>query len=224
MPNRLRSHLTYANVLSTLCLFLLLGGAAYAATGLSKDSVGSREITAGAVRNAELADNAVTSPKVKDGSLLEADFAPGQLPAGPKGEPGAPGADGARGADGSPDTPAQVRDKLAQVDGSGSGIDADAIDGIDSGGLGRVIYRSSQSFDPPNLTPGACESFPLAPPNVNLHSSDSVILTPSEFTFFPLQYTGGIRASVGFIYGNVCNNGGTAFNEGPMTLNFMVIR
>ena len=221
MRNRLRSHLTYANVLSTLCLFLLLGGAAYAATGLNKDSVGSREIAADAVRNSELADNAVTSPKVKDGSLLEADFAPGQLPAGPKGEPGA---DGAPGADGSPDTPAQVRDKLAQVDGSGSGIDADAIDGIDSGGLGRVIYRSSQSFDPPNLTPGACSSFPLAPSNVDLHSGDSVILTPSEFTFFPLQYTGGIRASVGFIYGNVCNNGGTAFDEGPMKLNFMVIR
>ena len=221
MLNRLRPRLTYANVISTLCLFMLLGGAAYAATGLAKDSVTSRQIAPGAVKNTELADDAVTSPKVKDGSLLGADFAPGQLPAGPKGEPGA---DGAPGADGSPDTPAQVRDKLRQVDGAGSGLDADTVDGIDSGGLARVIYRSSQNFNPDNLTPGACESFPLAPNGVNLQSGDSVVVTPSEFTFFPLQYSGGIRASVGFIYGNVCNNGGTAFDEGPITLNFLVLR
>jgi hypothetical protein len=33
MRQRLRSHLTYANVISTLALFLVLGGGAYAATG-----------------------------------------------------------------------------------------------------------------------------------------------------------------------------------------------
>jgi hypothetical protein len=221
MLTRLRHHLTYANVLSTLCLFLVLGGAAYAATGLRKDSVTSRQIAPEAVKNAELADDSVTSPKVRDGSLLEADFAPGQLPAGPQGEPGA---DGAPGADGSPDTPAQVRDKLGEVDGSGSGIDADRIDGIDSGEFPRVILRSTQSFDPGNLTPGACESLPFAPSGVNLHSTDTVIVTPSEISHFPLQYSSAIRASVGFIYANVCNNGGTTFDDPPITINFLVLR
>jgi hypothetical protein len=217
----MRSHLTYANVVSTLCLFVLFGGAAYAATGLTKDSVTSRQIKAGSVRNEELGDDAVTSPKVQDGSLLEADFAPGQLPRGPKGDDGAPGAPGA---DGSPDTPAQVLGKLRQVDGAGSGIDADSIDGIDSGGLPRVIYRSTQNFDPSNLTPGACESLPLAASGVNLQSTDTVIVTPSEISHFPLQYSTAIRASVGFIYANVCNNGGTTFDDPPITINFMVLR
>jgi hypothetical protein len=36
----MRQKLTYANVMSTLCFFLLLGGGAYAATQLPKNSVG----------------------------------------------------------------------------------------------------------------------------------------------------------------------------------------
>jgi hypothetical protein len=221
MLKRLRPYLTYANVASTFCLFVVLGGTAYAGVSLAKDSVTSQQIKAGAVRNAELADNAVTSSKVRDGSLLGSDFAPGQLPQGPKGDPGA---DGAPGASGSPDTPAQVRDKLKQVDGAGSGIDADMVDGVDSGELPRVIYRSTQDFDPSNLVPGACESLPLAPSNVNLKSTDTVIVTPSEISHFPLQYTSAIRASVGFIYANVCNNGATTFDDPPITINFMVLR
>jgi hypothetical protein len=69
----IRSKLTYANVISTLCLFLLLGGgAAFAATKLAKNSVGT----------AQLKNGAVTSAKVKSGSLLASNFAAGQLPAG----------------------------------------------------------------------------------------------------------------------------------------------
>jgi hypothetical protein len=74
---------------------------------------------------------------------------------GPKGEKGDPGAAGANGANGtagaagaagatgsagpagSPDTPAQVLQKLGQVDGAGSGLDADSLDGLDSGALQR---------------------------------------------------------------------------------------
>ncbi len=56
---------------------------------------------------------------------------PGGL-VGPEGPQGPPGPPGRQGGDGSPDTPAQVRQKLLQVDGAGSGIDADLLDGIDS--------------------------------------------------------------------------------------------
>ena len=52
-----------------------------------------------------------------------------QGPAGPAGPTGATGPQGPAGADGSPDTAAQVRAKLVTVDGSGSGIDADLLDG-----------------------------------------------------------------------------------------------
>ena len=46
----MRPRLTYSNVVSTLCLFLLLGGgAAYAASHLGKNSVGSKQLKKNAV-------------------------------------------------------------------------------------------------------------------------------------------------------------------------------
>lgn len=83
--------LTYANVVSTLCLFLLLGGgAAFAASQLGKNSVGTKQ----------LRKNSVTSAKVRNGSLLARDFATGQLPAGPRGAAGPRGKEGPRGSKG----------------------------------------------------------------------------------------------------------------------------
>jgi hypothetical protein len=69
MLNRLRPRITYANVISTLCLFILLGGGAYAATQLPANSVGTQQLKQGAV----------TSPKVKNGTLTRDDVAPGQF-------------------------------------------------------------------------------------------------------------------------------------------------
>ncbi len=53
-------------------------------------------------------------------------------PVGPRGPAGQAGAAGADGADGSADTPAQVLAKLVTVDGNGSGLDADRLDGLNS--------------------------------------------------------------------------------------------
>jgi len=61
----LRDRLTYSNVMSTLCFFLLVsGGAAYAAGHLGKNSVGSRQ----------LKKNSVTGLKVKNKSLTGKDI------------------------------------------------------------------------------------------------------------------------------------------------------
>lgn len=62
--SKLRGSLTYANVMATLAVFLVLGGASYAATQLPKNSVGAKQ----------LKKNAVTGAKVKDGSLTGADI------------------------------------------------------------------------------------------------------------------------------------------------------
>ncbi|MCB9551126.1 MAG: hypothetical protein R3F65_21380 [bacterium] len=62
-------------------------------------------------------------------------------PQGPQGPAGAAGAAGQAGQNGSPDTPVQVRDKLLQVDGAGSGIDADRLDGLDSASFVRTAAQ-----------------------------------------------------------------------------------
>lgn len=59
-----RPKLTYANVISTLALFIALGGASYAALKIPKNSVGTTQ----------LRTNAVNSAKVKPNSLTGADI------------------------------------------------------------------------------------------------------------------------------------------------------
>ena len=83
-----------ALVISIVALLVAMGGTGYAAFKLPKNSVGSKQIKS----------NAVTSSKVKNRSLLSADFKAGQIPAGapgPKGDPGAKGDTGNTGAAGS---------------------------------------------------------------------------------------------------------------------------
>jgi hypothetical protein len=91
MRKRLRPRLTYANVIATLALFLALGGgAAFAASTMGRNSVGTKQ----------LKRNAVTGAKVKDGSLSAGDFKAGQLPAGERGPTGDRGPQGVAGAPG----------------------------------------------------------------------------------------------------------------------------
>lgn len=75
-----RRHLTYANVISTLCLFLVLGGgAAFAATKLAKSSVGTEQLKGEAVTKGKMAPNSVNSKKVVNGSLTGEDIASSTL-------------------------------------------------------------------------------------------------------------------------------------------------
>ena len=77
---RLSGKLTYANVISTLCLFLLLGGGtAFAASQLGKNSVGSKQIKNGAIGTGKLKKEAVTGAKIKKGSITSADLAAGVI-------------------------------------------------------------------------------------------------------------------------------------------------
>jgi hypothetical protein len=59
-----RSHVTYANVIATLALFLALGGGAYAAFRLPKNSVKSTNIVNGQVKTQDLAQHSVTARKL----------------------------------------------------------------------------------------------------------------------------------------------------------------
>jgi hypothetical protein len=84
---RFGRHVNYGNVVATLALFLALGGGAYAAIKLPK--------------------NSVTSAQVKNGSLTAKDFKKGQLkgktgPVGPTGQQGPQGDRGPAGPQGPP--------------------------------------------------------------------------------------------------------------------------
>jgi hypothetical protein len=85
-----RGRLTYANVVSTIGVFLLLaGGTAIAAKGLAKNSVGPKQLKSnavttakikkGAVTKAKLGKNAVTAEALADGSVTGAKLADGSV-------------------------------------------------------------------------------------------------------------------------------------------------
>lgn len=80
MPRLFRGS-SYANVTATLALVVALGGTSYAAIKLPANSVGT----------AQVKPDAITSGKVRNGSLLRRDFKLGELPGAQR------GADGARG-------------------------------------------------------------------------------------------------------------------------------
>src|SRR5882757_4695761 len=84
----LRRHLTYANVVASLALFLALGGAAFAATQLPRNSVGTGQLKPEAVTSGKIA-------KKTRNQLMGA-----QGPQGPQGKTGKTGAKGATGATG----------------------------------------------------------------------------------------------------------------------------
>jgi hypothetical protein len=91
MLSRLASRLTYANVMATLALFIALGGGAYAAVKLPRNSVGSVQIKNGAVTPQKVAGSTravfrgQTGPQGPKGATG---------PQGPQGNAGPPGRDG----------------------------------------------------------------------------------------------------------------------------------
>ena len=79
MREWIRSHLTYANVISTLCLFLLSGGGTAVALNGS-NTVQSDDLGPGAqVKAPDVADNAVNSADVVNESLTGADIKNGRV-------------------------------------------------------------------------------------------------------------------------------------------------
>jgi hypothetical protein len=106
MLARIKKNVSYANVLSSIALFVALGGGAYALSvpsnsvgskQLKKNAVTSKKIKSNAVTSSKIKSGAITSSKVKDSSLLAKDFKSGQLLPGPKGDKGDTGSQGPAG-------------------------------------------------------------------------------------------------------------------------------
>jgi hypothetical protein len=74
----LREKLTYANVMASLAVFLVLGGAtAFAALG--KNTVGTKQLKNNAVTTKKIKNGAVTAAKIKDGAVSGAKVDVGSL-------------------------------------------------------------------------------------------------------------------------------------------------
>jgi hypothetical protein len=205
--------------------------------------------TAGAqslIDSGDVMNNSLTGKDVKDRSLTKKDFkgsvrgARGS--AGPQGAPGAqglpglPGAQGAQGqpglqgpqgepgANGSPDTPQQVLAKLTQVDGSGSGVDADSLDGTDPAGFLRIVGTATPGF---NVDPMAADTC------LNPSSFGILGLQATDFLLVDRQAapTGGILESfritagppVQVIY-TVCNTTAGVVDPPPSNFRVMAVR
>ncbi len=71
--------LTYANVVSTLALFLVLAGGAAIAAKVPKKSVGPSQLKANAVTTAKIKANAVTTRKIKRNAVANAKIKDGAV-------------------------------------------------------------------------------------------------------------------------------------------------
>ncbi len=141
------TRLTYANVMSTLALFLALGGTSYAAVTVS---------------GANIRDGSITSRDVRNGSLRVRDVNPGFLatirrisasvettgrsgPPGPQGLPGAPGPQGLPGPAGPQGSPGEP----------GAGVQGISFRPYEYGVAAFTEFGLFENFVGPDGGPGA---------------------------------------------------------------------
>jgi hypothetical protein len=72
-------HLSFANAMSVLAVFIALGSGAYAVVHVAKHSVGAPQLKKNAVREKKIANGAVKQNKLADGSVNGAKVADGSL-------------------------------------------------------------------------------------------------------------------------------------------------
>jgi Collagen triple helix repeat (20 copies) len=150
--DRLRARLSYANVTSSLCLILLVGGgSAYAATHLGPNTVGTEQLKKDAVTPAKLSAAAkrtltgaigpsgpagVTGPQGASGER------------GPEGPEGPGGPEGKQGKTGEPGEPGEPGPLLATLPSGKTERGGFGMNGVFSSG-GSYLNRSSLSFPIP---------------------------------------------------------------------------
>lgn len=146
MLARAQSHLTYANVMATVAVFVALGGASYAAIKLPSNSVGPKQIK----------KRAVTPAKVHPRTV--------RLFKGQKGEKGDPGATGAAGLPGEAGKP-----------GSNAGsVIFSRLNSLDNGS-GATYYCPASGSNGSGNCPSSAASVVVSTPNAVIVGRDLFI-------------------------------------------------
>lgn len=150
-----RIHLSYANVMATVAVFLALGGGAYAAAQLPENSVGSKQIKKGAVTPKKLAKS--TKRYIKRTG---------------KGKTGAQGPQGIQGIQG-------VKGDPGKDGATGSALLTGHATGIPSAGPGVGVFRRAS---PSGLSTVNTGSTPVAnlSPNRPLTINDVAVRIPAD--------------------------------------------
>jgi hypothetical protein len=76
---QIRKRLTYANVMSSIAVFAVLGGAAVAAVELPKNSVGTKQLKKNAVKASKIGKSAVKASKIAKGAVQTDHIADGAV-------------------------------------------------------------------------------------------------------------------------------------------------
>jgi hypothetical protein len=117
--------------LNTTIAVTALAVAVFGATPLAH-AAARMVLPSNSVGSTQIKKSAVTSLKVKNGSLIAADFKAGQLPAGPQGAKGDKGDAGAPGAQGIPGAPGATGEKGEKGDQGLPGLSGVQIVSMDS--------------------------------------------------------------------------------------------
>lgn len=233
--------LTYANVISTLALFVALGGVGYAATKLPKNSVGAKQVKA----------NAITGVKVKDQSLTAADFA-GSI-AGAQGAKGETGSTGPQGPEGPSTGPAggdlqgnfpdpTIKDMAVgsdEIADDAVGLDELDQDAVRNGIIGSnqldasVFARESETLAAPNLggsiAAGTCVDRTVGSASLVVSTDDLVLLIPPTTYTQPLIFSPNLATSLANVSGKhvrICNPTAMAIvpNTAGLVFDLVVLR
>lgn len=218
-----------AMVVAFLALCVALSGTAAgeSAVTAAQKLITGKQIKNHSVTGVDIKSNSLTSGAIKNQSLQRADFKLGELPAGPagaKGEVGPQGPKGDPGTNGSPDSPQQVLTKLEQVDGSGSGLDADTVDGTDTTQLARIVGTATPGFDVTSVPPDTCtepSSFGIA----DLQVTDFLLVErqspPTNGILDSFRIGAGPNPQVAYA---VCNTTAGAIDPPPAAFRVMALR
>jgi hypothetical protein len=118
----IRSHMSFANLVSLMALFIALGGTTYAAVALPKNSVGAKQIKKNGVGASEIKKNAVRAAEIKSSAVGASEIKSNAVASGDIADNGVGGADLADSSVGSGEV---TDDSLSAADIAGSSLDAE---------------------------------------------------------------------------------------------------